>query len=640
MKSLIITLILTACYFTQLKAQSAGDYRSQTSGNWNTASNWQIYSTSSGWSTATSKPGSSRNVTIKEGHTITLDGSNSCNNLTVETGAVLNSAVNAAESTYYIRVGGVSGSNAVVQNDGLIGSTNGVGDGIILEAAAAAASTVIKGSGVCQVARLRAVSANANNFTMEIDQDITVTAIDVPAFTAYYNSSTSTVNENYTFTINPGKTVKILNGNGYFHAAANTSANPGGNYTYNINGTLDISNSTVTSQIIPISNSASDKNVTLNINGTLKTGTGLNLVNSSPSGSNDGNVVINVNNGGIIDASNATTFTTGDNYFRLAGSGALKRSVDNTDVSFPVGLQSASSANPVILNNSGTETNFSVNLLGSFDISPVSTQVVNRQWNITPDETGANASIKLQWKTSEHGAGFDVLQSVSLARLDGSTWSPSAVSTATGPDASGFYEAEASGITSFGAFSLQNSSTLPLNFVSFDAKLVNKQFSPEVALNWTTQNEVNTENFVIERSLDGNNFVSIGSISSKNASGTHFYSFIDRSPIPNTSYYRLKQIDKDGKFDFSDIRGISNSFGIKFSVYPNPSTEKINILHPIADNKTLVKIIDFSGKLVGSYLVTAGNTITTISVANLSSSLYFLYFEKQDLNFTSKFIKK
>ncbi|ADY52356.1 hypothetical protein Pedsa_1801 [Pseudopedobacter saltans DSM 12145] len=593
----LFTLLLAICCFSQLKAQISGDYRSVKSGNWNDIGVWEIYSTS--WKAATTKPGSSRNVTVTAGHTVTLDGSNSCNNLTVEAGATLNSSVNAAEEAYFLRVGGVSGSNAIVQNNGLIGSTNGTGDGIMLEAAANAASVIIRGSGICQVERLRAVSGNNNNFVMEIDQDITVTAENAAAFTAYYNNSANKSTDNYTITINEGKTVRILNNSGYFHFASNSTSYPGGNYTYNINGILDISNSTVTSHIIPVSNSASDKNVILNINGLLKLGTGLNLINSSPSGNNDGKVVINVNNGGLIDATKTTTLTTGDNYFRLAGNGSLKRKVDNNDVLFPIGLQSGSSANSVILNNSGTETNFTVNLVSTFDVNPASTQIVNRQWNITTEDAGANTNIKLNWKAADQGSGFDLLQGVSLARLDGSSWTPVATSLTTGPDASGFYQAEHSGITSFGSFSLQNTSTLPLDFVNFSLALKKNTVFSSVALNWITANEINTKDFLIERGTDRNNFITVGTISSKNNAGLNYYSFNDNSPSYGTNYYRLKQIDNDGKFSFSKILSINIDNKIDIVTYPNPSSKDLHISYPAkAFNHTVITISDMTGKII------------------------------------------
>jgi len=638
MKKVFTIIFLAISVISIAKAQINGDYRSAKSGNWNALDTWEVYSSGT-WNPAASLV-STRNYTVQSGHTVTLTASTSCNILKVENLAVLRAINNAGATTVYLRVGHLGTTNVTIQNDGLIGGAeDGTGGAFILETSNVAMGFKLTGSGICRVARLRILQNNLKDPVVEIDQDVTVTDATAP-FTAYTNSSASVSSENFTITINEGKTVKILNPNAAFHMGSSSTTNSAGSYTYNINGTLDLSESIVTTHIIPFANNSSS-NITVNVNGLLKLGSGLNLVNSSPSGNNDGKVTLNINDGGIVDATKTTTLTAGDNYFKLSGTGVLKRKVDNEDVIFPIGLQSASSANSVILNNTGTSSNFSVGLSNTFDISPSSTQIVNRKWDILSEDSGANVNLKLNWKANDQGAGFDAAQSVSLVKLNGANWGSVGTSIITGPDASDFFQAEISGVTNFGEFALQNSSTLPLNFTSFDVKLKNATISPEVTLNWTTQNEVNTENFIIERSIDGNSFTPIGTILSKNMSGTHNYTYVDHFPAPNTSYYRLKQVDKDGKFDYSDIKSINNnSLDLQLSIYPNPVSEIINIIHPIADHNSQINIFDLNGKLIISSAAKMGTSNTSIMVNEIVSNMYFVCFEKQDYKSALKFIKK
>ena len=631
----IVAFVFSAIYLVNAQTPEAGDYRSKASGDWNTVSNWETYSTSSGWTNAGSKPGSSRNVTIKDGTTITLSTTNTCKNLTIENGGTLDATVSSS-----IRVGGVSAMNATLQNDGILGNTSS-NSLLIVEVPTTAASLTIQGTGVTQVARLRFLGNNTQPASiLTIDQDVTIVAEISAAFSAFINSGNS-ITDNYTITINAGKTVKLLNPDTYFHSSSTATAVTGGNYTYNVLGTLDLSQTTVNANIVPNS-SNSLSTVTLNVSGSLKLGTGLNLINSLPSGNNDGKVVINVNNGGIIDATKTTTLTTGDNYFRLAGNGSLKRKVDNNDVLFPIGLQSGSSANSVILNNSGTETNFTVNLSGTFDVNPPTTQVVNKQWNITAEDAGANTNIKLNWTATDQGSGFDLLQGVSLARLDGSSWTPSATSLITGPDASGFYQAEHSGITSFGSFSLQNSSTLPLDFVNFSLALEKNTVSPSVALNWITANEINTKDFLIERGTDGNNFITVGTISSKNTAGLNYYSFNDNSPSYGTNYYRLKQIDNDGKFSFSKILSINIDSKFDLVTYPNPSSKDLHVLYPAkAFNYTVITISDMTGKVIrkiDNYDISDSSNVLC-DIENLKSQVYLVTVSNAVFNKSIRFVK-
>jgi hypothetical protein len=84
--------------------------------------------------------------------------------------------------------------------------------------------------------------------------------------------------------------------------------------------------------------------------------------------------------------------------------------------------------------------------------------------------------------------------------------------------------------------------SLPLNLLSFKAINAGKH----VQARWGTANEINTKQFIVERSSDGNNFSSIGTVVAKNSSGNNSYSFNDVDPLKSISYYRLKMVDKDG----------------------------------------------------------------------------------------------
>ena len=118
-----------------------------------------------------------------------------------------------------------------------------------------------------------------------------------------------------------------------------------------------------------------------------------------------------------------------------------------------------------------------------------------------------------------------------------------------------------------------NLSPLPVRLVDFNAKC-DKGIA---RLNWLTGSEKNNEKFVIERSKDGNSFESIVEVSGMGTSQeVNTYSYEDRDALYGTSYYRLKQINFDGRFDYSKI--ISNKCVDKMDlkIYPNPTD---NILH-------------------------------------------------------------
>ncbi len=181
--------------------------------------------------------------------------------------------------------------------------------------------------------------------------------------------------------------------------------------------------------------------------------------------------------------------------------------------------------------------------------------------------------------------------------------------------------------------------TLPLELISFTVSL-EKNLSNRSLLTWKTANEVNTQRFEIERSVDGKVFNIIGNVISKNINGVHSYSFKDETPAVGVNYYRLKQIDTDGKYAYSEVRFIDNALSaIALKVYPNPSAKEITIMHPVAEKASLV-ISDISGKERAVIRVQEGAVSTPANIEWLSPGIYFLHFKNGSDVSTIKIVKE
>ncbi|MNJ88842.1 hypothetical protein D3C87_63990 [compost metagenome] len=113
-------------------------------------------------------------------------------------------------------------------------------------------------------------------------------------------------------------------------------------------------------------------------------------------------------------------------------------------------------------------------------------------------------------------------------------------------------------------------SPLPVELVSFDAKVINER---EVALSWQTASEYNSSYFDVLRSENGTDWSSIGTVPANgNSQVTIDYSLLDQAALKGVSYYRLKQVDLNGDFHLSDIQSINNSRKVnQVKVYPNPT---------------------------------------------------------------------
>ena len=153
-------------------------------------------------------------------------------------------------------------------------------------------------------------------------------------------------------------------------------------------------------------------------------------------------------------------------------------------------------------------------------------------------------------------------------------------------------------------------------------------------LEWSTATEINNTGFELQRSADGINFSKLAFIKNKSENGNSStrlnYSFSDENPLAAASYYRLKQIDKDGRSTVSNIVAIK---GLKpytlalVNVYPNPAKDNLNIslISPKADKVTLI-ITDITGKIVERKTVqlSTGDNTLQLNVTNLTQGSYMI----------------
>lgn len=123
----------------------------------------------------------------------------------------------------------------------------------------------------------------------------------------------------------------------------------------------------------------------------------------------------------------------------------------------------------------------------------------------------------------------------------------------------------------------QEYAALPITLVDFTAKLYLRD---QVKLDWSTASENNNAFFTLERSSDGRNFEAIAHIDGAgNSNDILYYSYIDTKPTNDFNFYRLRQNDLGGEFDYSPIRSvyIENRFDETYTLYPNPSVKGENV---------------------------------------------------------------
>ncbi|HEY6437652.1 MAG TPA: T9SS type A sorting domain-containing protein, partial [Ignavibacteriaceae bacterium] len=191
--------------------------------------------------------------------------------------------------------------------------------------------------------------------------------------------------------------------------------------------------------------------------------------------------------------------------------------------------------------------------------------------------------------------------------------------TANYASGNGSFESEGTAIVEF-------TSVLPVELVSFTADFLDNK----VRLRWQTATEINNYGFEVERKLNENDWNSLGFVEGYgNSSSPKAYLFTDNTLVGGSKFqYRLKQIDTDGQFKYSDIVEVEilpDRFDL-FQNYPNPfnPTTKIRYQLPV-ESKVVIKIYDILGSEVVTLLneeKEPGSYEVEFNATSLSSGTY------------------
>jgi hypothetical protein len=183
---------------------------------------------------------------------------------------------------------------------------------------------------------------------------------------------------------------------------------------------------------------------------------------------------------------------------------------------------------------------------------------------------------------------------------------------------------------------------VPVELTSLSADVLNDA----VQLKWSTATETNNRGFEIERSQDNKSFVKIGFVQGKGTiTGKSSYIYKDNQPVEGKLYYRLKQIDFDGTFDYSPVAEVNFNTPTIFSLsqnYPNPFNPSTKIKFSLAvDSKVSLKVYNLLGQQIAELIngdYGMGRHEVTFDAGRFSSGIYFYIINasgKDGSNFTS-----
>lgn len=199
--------------------------------------------------------------------------------------------------------------------------------------------------------------------------------------------------------------------------------------------------------------------------------------------------------------------------------------------------------------------------------------------------------------------------------------------------------AVASGIHT--GINIVNVVSLPIELSYFSAQSRGKK----VMLKWETLSEINNKGFEVQRSTDGTSFENIAVISGKgNSSSIQIYELLDEFPPEGKIYYRLKQVDYNGAFEYSPVKTteiLTDVKQLKFA--PNPAIEGITTLYftKASNGEALLEIFNLTGQTIYQHPVSLNRdseTIVSINLSDLASGIYIAKLEVDGEIFSEKLI--
>ncbi len=615
-------------------------------GNWNNASTWLTGAV----------PLSTESARIVAGETVTLagGGGDDINNLIVEGTLNVNSRTLRVSGDLTITsTGTITGTTGTIILDGSLTSpqnkitgTGNIDGGWTLEITTASktisSTAVINQTGTGTILNIDAGLTVTNEGSFEIGGNITGDA----ATSTWTNSTNSTLTVGGTL-LATGTLNASASGNTVVYnstTAANIKVSASGyqnlevaDGTKTLAGTIDVNDQfTLTSGTLAMG--ANNMNLSGDLtytSGTVTATTGAivmdgtanqivsgtwTIPNLTVNNTLDGADAITVSN--PITISNTLTLTDG-----IMGSGSNVVTISNTATGGVSGGSTASFVNGILARQTNTT--------GLYDF-PVGESTTYKRVGITPTTAGGStyqvepfntaysdvtnintltltnvstleywdiqrtagtdpAQVRLYWNT-QAASGISSAAELLVGHYTGGQWESQGNGANSGDVDPGYVES-ATAVTTFSPFTFASNSggdnPLPVELVAFSARVDNQN----ALLSWITASELNNAGFSVEKSLDGKTFDEIAFVEGHGTTNEiKDYIYTDRS-FGSEAYYRLKQIDYDGAYEYSEIVYLVNPFALKqMVIFPNPIVPESQLkLGDMAIENVTIMVYDMAG---------------------------------------------
>jgi hypothetical protein len=432
------------------------------------------------------------------------------------------------------------------------------------------------------------------------------------------------INSNMTFDATKFTTTNIMSANGTY-SFDNEGTYTTGNNTMEFSGSV---NQPITSTALANINFYNLKiantsgNVTLGVNATV------NNQLSFTSGLLDASKkTLTIANGTAVTGASTSTYVIVGNGVTTTGYLRINSMPTSTNTLFPIGT--GTYYLPALVNpgtNAGSSYSTYVFTGATMNAqengTPMSAttlaNMLNAIWNIARNAGTGSASLTLDWNAAavplEGSVFWTAGTGIGISQYTGAGgW---LVASGTGNVAT--YTANSS-FSSFTQFAVtDNLFVLPVEVYNFNAILNSNK---TVGLSWTASDEMEISQFDVERSTDGTNFTTIGTVQANGAETN--YTFTDLQPA-SVNYYRLMTSTTEGSTVYSPIRTIDLSATAAISVYPIPATSTMNVSLVNAGSGTTIRLISISGQILQSSVAAGGTQVISMDISRYPTGMYIV----------------
>lgn len=378
---------------------------------------------------------------------------------------------------------------------------------------------------------------------------------------------------------------------------------------------------------------------------TIKSGGTLNLTDGVVSFANAGDQVV-IESGASVTGAGAGSYVAGE--VKKKGSSDFKFPVGKSGQYAPIEIKNFSNSSDFTAEYFKSQSN---NFVSSSNLQSSSLNNIsqNEYWTLDRSNTGSSAAdpdVTLHWE-SGMSHGISNLSDLRVARYDGSQWVNEGNTSTSGSTTSGTVTSGT--INSFSEFTFGSTSSsdnaLPVELLYFKAAAD----QGHADLDWATASETNNKHFQVQKQV-GEAWKNIGTVKGHGTTiEKQSYNFQDPDvKAGQTYYYRLKQVDFDGSYAYSDVKAVSfegspQQGSSKVSLYPNPVDDHLNLVfHTQREKRYQLTIRTPTGRKLYHATLSGkkGLVNATPPVSQLQPGSYILILRGAEHTYQKRFIKQ